>query len=422
MALSRLKGLLPVTVKVFNPEEVTTRSHREVDPRAVGLQPEDVEAIWTSVVQYYKLGLHPALAMCIRRRGEIVLDRAIGHAKGNSPEDPEGTPLVKATPETLYNMFSGSKCVTAMLVQLLHEEELLHIDEPVATFIPEFAKKRKQGITVRDILTHRAGIPALPTEAADLNLLSKPGELVNSFCEIEPTHSPGAVPAYHAVTGGFVLAEIIRRVTGESIQEFLLEKVRKPLRLKHFAYGVPPEQLDRVAVEAFTGPAPTWPGKQLIDNAFGVSMQQIVAFGNDPRFRTAVVPSGNIIATPEEICRFFELLLCGGSYEGTRIFASRTIERATRIQGDPTFDRTLKVPIAYSQGFMLGNRVFSFYGPRTQKAFGHLGFTNVLTWADPERDISVAFLNTGKPLMSSKMVGWFNVLRVLGNRIPRDRA
>jgi CubicO group peptidase (beta-lactamase class C family) len=71
---------------------------------------------------------------------------------------------------------------------------------------------------------------------------------------------------------------------------------------------------------------------------------------------------------------------------------------------------------------MLGNRVFSFYGPRTPKAFGHLGFTNVLTWADPERDISVAFLNTGKPLMSSKMVGWFNVLRVLGNRIPRDRA
>ena len=83
----RLRDLLPVTVRSFDPAEVTTKSHREVDPRGVGLRIEDVEAIWSSVVRFYKTGLHPAIALCIRRRGEIILDRAIGHARGNSPQD-----------------------------------------------------------------------------------------------------------------------------------------------------------------------------------------------------------------------------------------------------------------------------------------------------------------------------------------------
>jgi len=213
MQRPRLKDLLPVTVNTFDPEEVTTKSHREVDPRGVGLRVEDVEAIWDSVVRFYRAGLHPAIALCIRRRGEIILDRAIGHARGNSPQDPEGAPLVKATPDTLYNFFSGSKTVTAMLIHLLEQEEQLHVDEPVATFIPEFAKRRKHSITIRDVLTHRAGIPATPQEAIDLDLLSKREEIVRAFSELEPTHRPGSVQAYQAITSGFILGEIIERET-----------------------------------------------------------------------------------------------------------------------------------------------------------------------------------------------------------------
>jgi len=209
MQRPRLRDLLPVSVRTFDPEEVTTRSHREIDPRGVGLSTQDVDAIWSSVVTFYKSGLHPAIALCIRRRGEIILDRAIGHARGNSPDDPEGAPLVRATPDTLFNFFSGSKSVTAMLIHLLQEEEQLHVDEPVATFIPEFAKRRKHNITIRDVLTHRAGIPATPEEAINLDLLSKPEAIVRAFCELEPTHRPGSVQAYQAVTSGFILGEIM---------------------------------------------------------------------------------------------------------------------------------------------------------------------------------------------------------------------
>jgi len=422
MQRPRLADLLPVTVPTFDPEEVTTKSHRETDPRGVGLATQDVDAIWSAVVRFYKAGLHPAIALCIRRRGEIILDRAIGHARGNSPQDPEGTPLEKATPDTLYNFFSGSKAVTAMLIHLLQEEEQLHVDEPVATFIPEFAKRRKHNITIRDVLTHRAGIPATPQEAIDLELLSRPEEVVRAFCDLAPTHRPGSVQAYQAVTSGFILGEIVRRVTGQNIRDFLTAKVREPLAMKHFNYGVSPEQLDRVAVDAFTGPTPTWPYKNLVQVAFGASLRELVDLSNDPRFRTAVVPAANILATPEEISRFFEMLLCGGTYEDTRVFDQRTVARAVEPQVSGQVDRVLMMPIPLSMGFMLGGRRFGFYGPQTADAFGHLGFTNVLAWADPDRDISVAFMNTGKPLLSAKMLAWLNVTRVIGNRIPRDRG
>jgi CubicO group peptidase (beta-lactamase class C family) len=329
---------------------------------------------------------------------------------------------VKATPDTLYNFFSGSKAVTAMLIHLLQEEGQLHVDEPVATFIPVFAKRRKHNITIRDVLTHRAGIPATPQEAIDLDLLSKPEEVIQAVCDLEPTHRPGSVQAYQAVTSGFILGEIIQRVTGKSIRDFLTEKVRDPLKMQHFNYGVAPEQLDRVAVDAFTGPTPTWPYKNLVHLAFGASMRELVDLSNDPRFRTAAVPAANIIATPEEISRFFETLLCGGTYEGTRVFDQRTVSRATEPQVTGQVDRVLMMPIPLSMGFMLGGRTFGFYGPRTATAYGHLGFTNVLGWADPDRDISVAFMNTGKPLLSARMLAWLNVTRVIGTRIPRDRA
>ncbi len=413
---------LPVRVEAFEPEAVTTRSPREVDPRDVGMTREDVEAIWAGVVRYYRMGLHPAIALCLRHRGKIVIDRAIGHARGNGPLDPPGTPLVRATPDTLFSFFSGSKAITAMLIHLLHERELLHVDEPVATFIPEFAKHRKSRITIKDVLTHRAGIPAAPASSLDLDVLADWERIVDLVCDLEPVMKPAGVPAYHAITGGFILGELVRRTAGVDIQTFLRKELREPLGFDALAYGVPPTRLDQVAAEAFTGPVPTWPHKNLIEKSLGLTMHELVACANDPRFRTNVVPSGNIIATPEEVSRYFELLLRGGALDGKRIFSEETVARAVSPVVRGQIDRTIMLPVPYSMGFMLGSSLVGFYGPRAAHAFGHLGFTNVLGWADPERDISCAFLNTGKPLLSAKFVFWLDIMRVISQRVPRGRV
>src|SRR5579883_2560959 len=148
------------TVRVFPAEEVTTRdAAAEVDPREVGLTAGGVAEMWGSVVRLYETGLHPAIALCVRRRGKVVLDRAIGHAHGNAPGAPEDAPRVLATPRTLFNLYSASKAMTAMVVHLLDQRGMLHLDDPVAEYVPEFARHGKDWITLRHILTHRAGIP-----------------------------------------------------------------------------------------------------------------------------------------------------------------------------------------------------------------------------------------------------------------------
>ena len=415
-----IRGLTSKRVRVFDPEEVTSRGAPEIDPGSVGLGRGDVEAIWRAVVDFYRTGFHPALGLCIRRRGEVILDRTIGHTRGNSPGDPEGSELVPATPNTLFNFFSGSKAVTAMLIHLLAEREQLHVDEPVATFIPEFARNNKDRITIRDLLTHRGGIPAAPAEVADLDLLHDPQRILEMIYELRPTHKPGTVPAYHAVTSGFVFAEVIRRVTGSDIRDFLRTEISEPLGMNHFNYGLPEERLDDAAIDACTGPKLIWPLKDIFKKALGISVSELIELSNDPRFRTGVIPSANLFGTPDDVCRFFELLVAGGTYEGTRIFSESTIRKAVAPQTPGQIDRVLLLPMSYSMGFMLGTEPVGLYGFRCGKAFGHVGLSNILAWADPERDISVALMNSGKPFFALETAYWPEIIRRISTRIPRD--
>jgi CubicO group peptidase (beta-lactamase class C family) len=407
-------------VRVFEPQEVTARGAFEADPGSVGLTRDDVEAIWTSVVDYYRTGFHPAIGLCIRRRGKVILDRVIGHARGNSPGEVEGAPLVRATPNTLFNFFSGSKAITAMLVHLLAQRDQLHIDEPIATFIPEFGRKQKDQITIRDLLTHRGGIPAAPPTVVDLDLLKDRRGILEMICDLELTYEPGTVPAYHAVTSGFILAELIERVAGFGIREFLQTEISSPLGMNHFNYGVPERRLDDVAIDVCTGPRLIWPLKDIFEKALGIPVERLVELSNDPRFRTAIIPSANLIASTDDICRFFELLVAGGSFESTRIFSESTVRGAIEPQTTWKVDRVIHLPLSYSMGFMLGTDPVGLFGFRCGKAFGHVGLSNILGWADPQRDIAVAFLNSGKPFFAFDAYHWPEIVRRISTRIPRD--
>ena len=392
----------------------------EVAPASVGLDPGAAEAIWSAVVDFYKTGFHPALGLCIRRRGKVIVDRTIGHARGNAPGDPPGGELVQATPRTLFNFFSGSKSVTAMLIHLLAQRGLLHVDEPIATFIPEFGRHEKDRITIRDLLTHRGGIPSAPTQAADLDMLEDPDRILELIYELRPSYEPGTVPAYHAVTSGFVFAELIRRVAGKDIRSFLREEIAERLAMTHFNYGLPRERLDEAAYDACTGPRLIWPLKDIFKRSLGISVEKLIELSNDPRFRMGVIPSANLFGTPDDICRFFELLRSGGSLDGKRIFSEETVGRAVEPQTPWQLDRMILLPLSYSMGFMLGTDPVGLYGFRCGEAFGHVGLSNILAWADPARDISVALMNSGKPLVALDTAYWPEIVRRITARIPRD--
>jgi CubicO group peptidase (beta-lactamase class C family) len=163
-----------------------------------------------------------------------------------------------------------------------------------------------------------------------------------------------------------------------------------------------------------------WPVKDIFKRSLGISIEKLIELSNDPRFRMGVIPSANLFGTPDDICRFFELLRSGGSLDGRRIFSEETVRRAIEPQTPWQLDRMILLPLSYSMGFMLGTDPVGLYGFRCGKAFGHVGLSNILAWADPARDISVALMNSGKPLVALDTAYWPEIVRRITARIPRD--
>jgi CubicO group peptidase (beta-lactamase class C family) len=387
---------------------------REVPAREVGADPAGVARIWQAVQQLYRTGTHPAIQLCVRRRGHVILDRAIGHVRGNDPTDPPDEPKVTATPGTPFNIFSAAKAVTAMVIHLLDQRGLIRLDDPVCEYIPEFGVHTKQWITIRHVLAHRAGLPNLPPDTMDLGRLDDPQAIVQVLCEMPLSGRPGRQLAYHAVTGGFILGELVRRVTGRTIRDVHDEAIRQPLGFRWLGYGVRPDEVDRVARNAFTGPPALPPLSTLLRRALGVDFRQATAMSNDPRFLTGIIPSANVITTANELSRYYQLLLNGGTLDGVYVFDPRTIRRATSEQSYLELDLTLALPFRYGMGFMLGGRWLSPYGPDTRYAYGHIGFTNVIGWADPERQVAAGLLTSGKPLVYPGIYYVWEMLRQIG--------
>jgi CubicO group peptidase (beta-lactamase class C family) len=404
-------------------DAVTTIRHdAEVDARRVGVDPAGIEQIWSAVRDVYRAGIHPAIQVCLRRRGEIVLDRAIGYSHGAGPSDGPGAKKVRATPDTPFNIFSASKPMVAMAIHLLNERHLLHLDDPICHFIPEFAAHGKRWVTVRHVLAHRSGIPTLDEDVLDLRLLedTRNREALRLLCDAEASSRAGGRLAYHAITGGFLLGEIVHRVSGKPLRRFLDDEIRGPMGWRWMNYGVGRRDVKRVAKNYFTGLPVVPPLKQAMKRILGMDFVDVVDASNDPRFLMGVLPSANLMATAEEQSEFYELLRCGGETRGVRIFDPLTIWRATSEQSYMEVDYTLGAPIRYGMGFMLGGESVGLFGPETEHAFGHVGFTNVIAWADPQRELSAAILTNGKPLLFPEMLRVTTLMQTIAEVFPKE--
>jgi CubicO group peptidase (beta-lactamase class C family) len=404
-----------------NLESITCIGEEE-EPTTPRIGRDQIEQLWELTEEIYRTGIHPAIQICVRHNGRRVLHRSIGHAAGNAPDDAPDATKVPLTLDTPVNLFSAAKAISAMVVHKLDEQNVLRLDDPVCEYIPGFERGAKRRITLRHVLSHRAGIPNLPPDAVDLDLLSRPERVVEILCDTKVATRPGRFLAYHAVTGGFILAEVVRRATGKDMREVLEEKIARPLGLRWLSYGVPADKVDDVAVNAFTGYPVVPPLKQVLQRAIGVSMKEAVDLSNDPRFLTGIIPSANICSTSDEVSIFYQCMLQRGAYDGRRIFEPRTVRHATAEQSFWEVDFTLGFPIRYGLGFMLGNWRAGPLGSDNPRAFGHVGLSNVFTWADPERAISVALLTTGKAVLSPHVVPLFALINGIGATFDREFA
>ncbi len=398
--------------------EITTIGE-EAPAAAGGLRAADVERIWSAVESLYRSGVHPAISLCVRREGEVVLDRGIGWAKGVGPEVPDDAERVPNTPATPHVIYSASKALTACVAHLLDQQGQIHIGDRVAEYIPEYASHGKEAITIAHVLSHRGGVPNLPAEAFAVENVDDRERIVEILCDAKPQSRPGQSLAYHAISGGYIIGEIVHRVTGKPIREVLASEILDPLGFRWTNYGVAAADVDAVATSHYTGAPVLPPLSNLLKRALGVSVGDAARLANEPEFLTGVIPAGNVVTTANELSRLFELLRRGGELDGVRVFEPRTIRRLLSEQSYLEIDFTLGFPTRFSLGMMLGAQRLSIYGPDTEHAFGHLGFTNIIGWADPERALSAAVITSGKPVLYPELPVFWNLMRTIGKVAPK---
>jgi CubicO group peptidase (beta-lactamase class C family) len=410
--------------RIHVPREIKsiTAVGAEEDPEPLGLDRRTVEHIWAAARELYRTGVHPAVQLCLRRHGRVVLDRAIGHASGNGPQDTRETPKVPVTTDTPFCVFSTSKAVTALVVHLLQERGALDIQDRVADYIPEYATHGKDETTIGHVLAHRAGVPTLPRKLLDLERLEDREFLVQAICEAKPLVKPGTLLAYHAVSGGFILGEIVQRVTGKTVREVLAESILEPLEFRWGNYGVREADVPAVGRSYVTGPPLLPPLSTLVNRVLGMPLDRVVELSNDPRALTGVIPSANVITTGNELSRFFEIFRAGGELDGVRVMQPATIRRALTEQSRLEIDLSLGFPTRFSYGLMLGAKVLSLFGLDTDLAFGHLGLINIMGWADPERAISGGLITSGKALIYPELPRFYGVMQRIASEVPKVPA
>ncbi|WP_155518053.1 serine hydrolase, partial [Acinetobacter pittii] len=172
------------------------------------------------------------------------------------------------------------------------------------------------------------------------------------------------------VTAGYILGEIIERVTGQDLRQFVHETIEKPMDMPYFNYGLKPEYRAEVALNCATGLHPRLGTDHYLNHVLGGGLQLAVDVTNDSRFMDTICPAGNIYTSAEQAGRFFEMLLSGGSYQGKQILSEKTIFRATLPTTGVNIDRTLLIPMRYALGPMLGSNPVGLFGPMTGQAFG----------------------------------------------------
>ena len=368
------------------------------DEQPGDVSPAAIERIWSAARHWYQGGMQPAIQLCLRHNGVVVLNRAIGYAWGAGPADPPAAERVPVTTQTPFCVYSAAKAITTTVVHMLVERGTFSLDDRVCDYLPGYTSHGKHRTTIRHVLTHSAGVPFPTGPRPDLKRMNDSAYAREQLGELRPIHRPGLMHIYHGVTWGPLIREIVSAATGRDIREILATEILDPLGFRWTNYGVTETDVPLVAPSHITGKPLPAPVAAAMRAALGGSMSQIIRFSNTPTFLTSVVPSSSTVSTADELSRFAEIWRRGGELDGVRVVQPETLQEATaecrRLRPDLA---TGLAPIRWGTGFMLGSKRFGPFGRNAPAAFGHTGLTNIAVWADPQRGLAAGLVSSGKP-------------------------
>lgn len=300
--------------------------------------------------------------------------------------------------DTLVLIWSATKGLGAACLLHVLQEDAIALERRVADLWPEFAQNGKAEITLAQLLSHQAGLAALDERVDVLDYEA----VVSALAKQAPLWPPGSAHGYHARTFGFLLDELVRRITDKPLGVYWRETFAEPLALDLWI-GLPPEENERVATiyaaRAGKPPVPeqfyrdlATPGT-LVRKAFtSPAGLHAVSGMNAPEMRTHSIVSFGAIGSASALAKFYAMLANGGELEGRRYFQEKTIRQMTDTLTSGT-DRIFQIPTAFSAGFMKDPEETPrrLFGP-SPRAFGHPGAGGSHAFADPERRLSFAYV------------------------------
>jgi len=330
-------------------------------------------------------GLHHGAQLTVFADGECVLDVA-GGVTG-----PEGA---ETTPGQRHLLFSCTKPYAGVCLHHLRDQRALDYDDPVVDHWPEFARgdDRKADVTVRHVLSHQAGLPTTgfeerPEEWSDWDAA------VAAMEDADLVFEPGETAAYHSLSYGFLVGELVRRVSGTPVDEYAREHVFDPLGMDDTSIGLPDDVAgDEVATLVGFEP---YDACREAGAGLDTSTKDAAALFNRASIQRAVVPAATGIGTARDMARFYACLANGGELDGVRLLEAETVAEATACQVEVERDGTMGVPSRYALGFGCGGTPWDKYGSLSPlETFGHGGLGSIVGWADPG-GVAMAYVTNG---------------------------
>jgi CubicO group peptidase (beta-lactamase class C family) len=302
------------------------------------------------------------------------------------------------TADTLVLVWSATKGIgSACLLHALQENKI-ELHRRVAEFWPEFGQAGKDNISLAQLLSHQAGLCALDQRVDVLDY----NRVIRALEAQTPLWLPGTAHGYHARTFGFLLDELVRRITGKTLPDYWQENFARPLKLD-FWIGLPETENARVAMvyAAKSGRPPepkqfyrdlVTPGtlaRRAFTSPYGLN---VISKMNDPQIRARPIVSFGGIGSASALAKFYSMLASGGKLHGQTLFSQNTMEWMTTTLSDGV-DRVFHIPTAFSAGFMKDSQraVRKMFAP-SATSFGHPGAGGIHAFADPENRIAFAYV------------------------------
>lgn len=375
---------------------------------------EPLSRAFAQVLERGKIG---GAALCLYQDGRPVFDMWGGKRNSGGAVWEERTPSVS---------FSTTKGVASTALHMLADRGLVHYDSPVARYWPEFAQQGKQGITVRQVLNHSAGLYDVRSLIEHAEVLFDWDKTAEALARAPAAHEPGRYHGYHAITYGHLVGEIVRRVSGVSFGAFVSRELAEPLGLRDFFIGAPEEAIARAARLLPDPQSPSAGGashaeentKKLRSRVKAMRMLQgalrLVGLPMDiDRVRAAFAPRGverwdfsspevlrpclpsfNGLFSARDLARMYALMAGGGTLDGVRLMSPETVKQAAWLHARGP-DGVLVVPM----GWRLGYHGIPTTRGNLRGAFGHYGVGGSGAWASPRDNVSFAYVvNTGAPV------------------------